>query len=173
MSAASATSLRRPANFAALGLSSINEEQPLVEVIKTDRTSADAIDRLVDLVGRIGGKAVVVKDSPGFFVSRVSQRFFNEAMALMGEGVPAGQVEKAAVDSGLASGPLALLDRLSLRLSDELLHQELHELAQGTDVHASHAAAHDHDAPGQRHDHDHDHGHDHDHDHDHGHDHAP
>ena len=81
-----------------------------------------------------------MRDSPEFFVSRVSQRFFNEGMALIGEGVPAGQVEKAAVDGGLASGPLALLDRLSLRLSDELLHQELHDLAQEKDDHASHAA---------------------------------
>jgi hypothetical protein len=152
----------------------------------------ETVATLVQLVGRFGGKTLVVQDSPGFFLTRVSQCFFNEAMALVGEGVAAAQVEKTALSGGLPSGPLAVLDRVSLKLSDELLHQELHDLEHGAGDHDNdhvHAHAHDHDheprhdeAPGgarahaDARGHDHGHGHDHHHhDHDldhHDHDHA-
>jgi hypothetical protein len=90
---------------------------------------------------------------------RVFLAYMVEGMALVGDGVPAADVESAARQAGFGIGPLAAIDAVSIKLADEVLHQELHRLEHG------HAHGHDHG-------HGHGHGHDHDHDHDHGHGHA-
>jgi hypothetical protein len=98
-----------------------------------------------------------------------------EGMALVGEGVPAADVEAAARQAGFAIGPLAAIDSVSIKLADAVLHEELHQLEHGH----GHDHGHDH-GHGHSHGHDdnhghghgHSHGHDHDHGHDHGHDHA-
>jgi hypothetical protein len=84
-----------------------------------------------------------------------------EGMALVGEGVPAADVEAAARQAGFPIGPLAAIDSVSIKFADAVLHEELHQLEHG------HGHGHDHG-----HDHDHSHGHDHGHDHDHSHDHG-
>ena len=161
-------SLARPSRFGALGLMTASDGRPIVEVIRTPGSSDQTVDSLVQLVGRIDGKSLVVRDAPGFFLTRVTQSFFNEAMALVGEGVAAAQVEQAALENGLPSGPLAVLDEVSLKLSDELLHQELHDLEHGKHEHdhdhhhhaeqagAGHATIHgEGHGHGSAHDHDH------------------
>jgi 3-hydroxyacyl-CoA dehydrogenase / enoyl-CoA hydratase / 3-hydroxybutyryl-CoA epimerase len=167
-----AKSLTRPGNFAGLGFPVAGGDLPLVEIVRFAQTSGSTLQQLVDLLGRFGARTLVVQDSPGFFVTRVSQAYLNESMALLGEGVPAAQVEKAALDNGLEAGPLALLDRMSLRLSDELLHQELDDLEREAAEHHQHASNDAARATGHDHDHDHDHDHGHGHGHDHGHDHG-
>ncbi|WP_296700865.1 hypothetical protein [Thiocapsa sp. UBA6158] len=85
----------------------------------------------------------------------VAQAILNEALALLGDGVPATTVEAASLAASLRSGVLAVLDDISLETLDHALHAELHALEH----------AHDHG-------HSRDHGHDHDHGHPH-HDHGP
>src|SRR5690606_17237537 len=64
-------------------------------------------------------------------------------------------VENVAVQLGMPVGPLAVLDEVSLKLADDVLHQEM------DDARRQHADRHD----GHAHDHGHVHGHAHDHDH--------
>lgn len=87
-------------------------------------------------------------NAPSDAVSRVRQAWLLEAMALLGEGVPAARLEAVSLELGWPRGPLAELDEGGLADADALLHRELD------------GGAHAH--------HDHDH-HDHGHAHDHGH----
>ena len=45
-----------------------------------------------------------------------------EGMALVGDGVPAADVEAAASRIGVAAGPLAAADQVSIGYFDEILH---------------------------------------------------
>jgi 3-hydroxyacyl-CoA dehydrogenase/enoyl-CoA hydratase/3-hydroxybutyryl-CoA epimerase len=58
----------------------------------------------------------VVNDSRGFFTSRVIGTFLNEAVAMVGEGVPAPSIEQAGSQAGYPAPPLQLMDELTLTL---------------------------------------------------------
>jgi 3-hydroxyacyl-CoA dehydrogenase/enoyl-CoA hydratase/3-hydroxybutyryl-CoA epimerase len=62
-------------------------------------------------------RPVVVKDSPGFFTSRVFNAYLDEALAMVGEGVEPRAIDSAVLAEGRAMGPLAVLDNTSLTLS--------------------------------------------------------
>jgi 3-hydroxyacyl-CoA dehydrogenase / enoyl-CoA hydratase / 3-hydroxybutyryl-CoA epimerase len=152
-----AKAVHTPERFVGLHFFSPVERMPLVEIIRGTLTSDETVAKAYDFVRQIGKTPIVVNDSRGFYTSRVFGTFVNEGMALLGEGVPPALIENIAVQCGMPVGPLAVLDEVSLKLADDVLHQELDELAHGGD--------HDHD-------HDHDHGHQHDHtaEHNHAHD---
>ena len=153
----------RPERFIGLHFFSPVDRMELVEIIKGDKTSADTLAQAFDFVQAIGKTTIVVNDSRGFYTSRVFGSFVNEGLALLGEGVPPAMIENIAVQAGMPVGPLAVLDEVSLKLADDVLHQELADLERE-------AAGHDHD---HGHEHSaacgHDHGHAHDHAHEHGH----
>ena len=100
----------------------------------------------------------------------VTAAILNEALALLGDGVPASAIESASLAVGMPLGALATLDTISLAVVDDALHAELHAIEHG------HARAHDHDhdhGHGHEHGHEHGHKHEHDHAHEHGHNHQP
>jgi 3-hydroxyacyl-CoA dehydrogenase / enoyl-CoA hydratase / 3-hydroxybutyryl-CoA epimerase len=172
----------RPEQFIGLHFFSPVDKMQLVEIIKGTKTNAETIAKAYDFVLQIGKTPIVVNDARGFYTSRVFGTYVNEGMALLGEGMPAAMVENAGMQIGMPVGPLAVIDEVSLKLADDVLHQELADLeAKANATHAEHEhkghdhAAHNHAA----HNHDHGHGHDdhkhehddhkHDHDHDHKH----
>ncbi len=158
-----ARAVHDPSRFIGLHFFSPVDKMPLVEIIVGQHTSDESIARAFDFVGQLGKTPIVVNDSRGFYTSRVFGTFVNEGMALLGEGVPAAVVENCGQIIGMPVGPLAVLDEVSLKLADDVLHQEL-DAHEGAD-HDHHG--HDHHG----HDHGHEaHGHDH-HDHDHAHHH--
>lgn len=71
----------------------------------------------------------MVNDSRGFFTSRVIVEFINEAVAMVGEGVPAASVEQAATQAGYPVGALALIDEISLTLSRRIREETIAGLA--------------------------------------------
>jgi 3-hydroxyacyl-CoA dehydrogenase / enoyl-CoA hydratase / 3-hydroxybutyryl-CoA epimerase len=183
--------LHDQSRFVGLHFFSPVDKMPLVEIIVGHKTSDLAVARAYDFVAQIGKTPIVVGDGRGFYTSRVFGTFVNEGMALLGEGVPAATIENCGEKLGMPVGPLAVLDEVSLKLADDVLHQELDALAHppkeahdherhdhghghghGHDEHAGHDHhAHDdhgHDDHGHdHHDHDHDHAHDHKHEHKH------
>ena len=68
---------------------------PLVEIIKGEKTSDEALARVFDYTLAIGKTPIVVNDSRGFFTSRVIGTFVNEALAMLGEGVEPASIEQA------------------------------------------------------------------------------
>jgi 3-hydroxyacyl-CoA dehydrogenase/enoyl-CoA hydratase/3-hydroxybutyryl-CoA epimerase len=109
-----------PSNFVGLHFFSPVHRMPLVEIVRGKQTSDEALARGFDLVRLIGKTPIVVNDSRGFFTSRVFGRYVLEGLAMLGEGVPASTVEHAALGAGYPTGPLAVLDEVSLTLSRRL-----------------------------------------------------
>ncbi|MDT3677506.1 MAG: 3-hydroxyacyl-CoA dehydrogenase NAD-binding domain-containing protein [Burkholderiaceae bacterium] len=151
----------RPQRFVGIHFFSPVERMPLVEIIRGEKTSTDTLAVAWDFVAQLGKTPIVVNDGRGFYTSRVFGTYVNEGMALLGEGVPAALIENAAMQLGMPVGPLAVLDEVSLKLADDVLHQESADDAQsGTHEHREHGR-------GDHHEHAHEHAHSHDHAHDH------
>jgi 3-hydroxyacyl-CoA dehydrogenase/enoyl-CoA hydratase/3-hydroxybutyryl-CoA epimerase len=128
-----ACALARPEAFLGLHFFSPVDRMQLVEVVVAQHTGDAALHRALDLVRRLGKTPVVVRDGRGFFTSRVINARFNEAVALIGEGVPAPCVEQAALQAGYPTTPLKLVDEISLSLLRDIRR------AAGTE-HAAHPA---------------------------------
>jgi 3-hydroxyacyl-CoA dehydrogenase len=122
--------LRRPERFIGLHFFSPAERMPLVEVIPGSATAPSTVLDALAFVAHIGKRAVVVRDSPGFFTSRVFAAYLDEALAMVCEGISPALIEQAAQASGRAIGPLAVLDEVSLQLN---LQQGLQARADGLD----------------------------------------
>ena len=111
-----AEGVSRPADFIGLHFFSPVDKMALLEIVVGEKTSDGTLAKAIDIARHIGKTPIVVNDSRGFFTSRVILEFVNEAIALLGEGVPAASVEQAATQAGYPVGALALVDELALTL---------------------------------------------------------
>ncbi len=111
-----ATGVKRQEDFVGIHFFSPVDKMPLVEIIRGEKTSDEALARVFDYTLAIGKTPIVVNDSRGFFTSRVIGTFVNEAMAMLGEGVEPASIERAGTQAGYPAPPLQLLDELNLEL---------------------------------------------------------
>jgi 3-hydroxyacyl-CoA dehydrogenase/enoyl-CoA hydratase/carnithine racemase len=82
---------------------------PLVEIIRTDKTSDPALATAFDLSKKLKKTAVMVKDSPAFLVNRVLTRMLVDCLAMVDEGASFHQVDDALLELGLPMAPFELL----------------------------------------------------------------
>ncbi len=82
---------------------------PLVEIIRTDKTSDQALATAFDLSKKLKKTAVMVKDSPAFLVNRVLTRMLVDCLAMVDEGATFQQVDDALLELGLPMAPFELL----------------------------------------------------------------
>lgn len=99
------------------------DRMPLVEVIRGQATSAEALARALDFVGALRKTPIVVNDSPGFFTSRVFGTFVDEGMAMLEEGIEPALIENAARMAGMPTGPLAIADEVTIELQANVQRQ--------------------------------------------------
>jgi len=91
-------------------------QKAVVEVIRSDATSDETVASATALLDRLGKRAIIVRDSPGFVTNRVLMLTINEAIAVVEEGV----AEPSDVDAifvgcfSHAMGPLATADLIGL-----------------------------------------------------------
>jgi 3-hydroxyacyl-CoA dehydrogenase/enoyl-CoA hydratase/3-hydroxybutyryl-CoA epimerase len=111
-----AESVSRPTDFIGLHFFSPVDKMPLVEIIRGEQTSDDAVARALDVVMQIRKTPIVVNDSRGFYTSRVIGTMVNEGLAMLGEGVHPMSVERAATQAGYPVGTLQLSDELNMEL---------------------------------------------------------
>ena len=114
-----ATGVKRQDDFIGIHFFSPVDKMPLVEIIKGEKTSDDALARVFDYTLAIGKTPIVVNDSRGFYTSRVIGTFINEALAMLGEGVEPASIEHAGTQAGYPAPPLQLSDELNM----ELMHK--------------------------------------------------
>lgn len=114
-----ATGVKRQEDFIGIHFFSPVDKMPLVEIIKGEKTSDEALARVFDYTLAIGKTPIVVNDSRGFYTSRVIGTFVNEALAMLGEGVEPASIEQAGSQAGYPAPPLQLSDELNL----ELMHK--------------------------------------------------
>jgi 3-hydroxyacyl-CoA dehydrogenase/enoyl-CoA hydratase/3-hydroxybutyryl-CoA epimerase len=96
-------------------------KMPLVEVVRTDSSSDQALATAVSLSSAIGKTPVLVKDAPGFLVNRVLIPYLAEALLMAGEGVSIEQVDTAMKKWGMPMGPFELLDEIGLDIGAHVL----------------------------------------------------
>ncbi|OIN99177.1 MAG: hypothetical protein COX65_10000 [Elusimicrobia bacterium CG_4_10_14_0_2_um_filter_56_8] len=87
---------------------------PLVEVIRTEHTSAKTLATVVDFSRRLGKTVIVVKDVPGFLVNRILVSYLNEAAFLIEEGMAMDKIDSIACAFGMPMGPIELIDEVGV-----------------------------------------------------------
>ena len=110
----------RPKDFIGLHFFSPVDKMKLVEIIKGAETSDETVARAIDIVQQIRKIPIVVNDSRGFYTSRVFGTLISEGVAMVGEGVDPMTVERAATQGGFPAPPLALVDEVSLTLTQHI-----------------------------------------------------
>jgi 3-hydroxyacyl-CoA dehydrogenase/enoyl-CoA hydratase/3-hydroxybutyryl-CoA epimerase len=125
-----ATGAQHPERILGMHFFSPVERMPLLEVIPTDMTSADAIVTAVQFGRRMGKTVIVVADSPGFWVNRILLPYLNEAGFLIEEGTPIEKIDDVMMRWGFPVGPVALMDQVGLDVGEKagkVMHQSLGE----------------------------------------------
>ncbi|GAB3274168.1 fatty acid oxidation complex subunit alpha FadB [Parahaliea aestuarii] len=105
-----AQALERPENFCGMHFFNPVHAMPLVEVIRGEKTSDTAVARTVAYANKMGKKAVVVKDCPGFLVNRVLFPYFDGFSKLVRDGADFQAVDKVMERWGWPMGPAYLMD---------------------------------------------------------------
>ena len=111
-----ATGVDRPKDFIGLHFFSPVDKMPLVEIIRGEQTSDEALAKAYDVVQQIRKTPIVVNDSRGFYTSRVIGTMVNEGLAMLAEGVHPVSLERAATQDGYPVGTLQLSDELNMEL---------------------------------------------------------
>ena len=91
----------------------------LVEIARGPQTSNETIAAVVAHAEAIQRIPLVAADGPGFVVNRLLFPFLSAALQLLREGASVEAIERAALDFGMAMGPMRLMDEIGL---DTLLH---------------------------------------------------
>ncbi|MED5395328.1 MAG: 3-hydroxyacyl-CoA dehydrogenase [Pseudomonadota bacterium] len=110
---------RRPARVAGAHFFNPVPLMKLVEVVDGEHTEPRVGDALMAFVGRLGHKAVRVKDVPLFLVNHVGRGYSTEALAILEEGVAAPvDIDRVMREvAGFPMGPFELLDLTALDVS--------------------------------------------------------
>ncbi len=111
-----AEGVERRKDFIGLHFFSPVDKMPLLEIIRGEQTSDEALARALDYAAAIKKTPIVVNDSRGFFTSRVIGTFINEALAMLLEGVAPSTIEQATTQAGYPVGALQLADELNMEL---------------------------------------------------------
>jgi len=110
------TASAQPERFIGVHFFSPVDRMPLVEIIRSTQTSDETLAVALDFVRFLGKTPIVVHDGRGFFTSRVFATYVHEGLAMLREGVPPALIENAGRLAGMAVGPLAVADEVSLSL---------------------------------------------------------
>ena len=118
-----ASKLIDPQKFIGLHFFSPVHKMKLVEVIKGQKTSSEALGRALSFASLIKKTPIVVNDSPGFYTTRVFVKYPFEGMAMLSEGIKATSIENAGKKAGYPVGPLALSDEVNIALIGKIRKQ--------------------------------------------------
>jgi 3-hydroxybutyryl-CoA dehydrogenase len=111
-----AAATKRPKQIAGLHFFNPVPLMKLVEIVKTIVTSQETIDALFAFAAKLGKKAVLAQDTPGFIVNRLLVPYLLYAIRMY----EAGLASKEDIDEGMKlgcghpMGPLTLLDFVGL-----------------------------------------------------------
>ena len=105
-----AEALERPENFVGMHFFNPVHRMPLVEVIRGEKSSEEAIATTVALASKMGKVPVVVNDCPGFLVNRVLFPYFGAFDLLLKQGADFAHVDKVMEKFGWPMGPAYLID---------------------------------------------------------------
>ncbi len=105
-----AKGLQHPERVLALHFFNPPTAMKLVELAPHDGTLRNYINTSKEISELTGKTVVECPDRPGFIVNRCARPFYGEALALMGEGRTASDIDAACQAAGYRLGPLSLID---------------------------------------------------------------
>jgi 3-hydroxyacyl-CoA dehydrogenase/enoyl-CoA hydratase/3-hydroxybutyryl-CoA epimerase/enoyl-CoA isomerase len=91
---------------------------PLVEVIRGEKSSDEAIAKTVQYALQMGKTPIVVNDCAGFLVNRVLFPYFNGFNLLIEDGVDYQRIDKVMEKFGWPMGPAYLMDVVGIDTGD-------------------------------------------------------
>lgn len=106
-------------------------KMPLLEIVKTDKTSEEVIASCYDFGIKQGKTVIVVKDGPGFYVNRILAPYLNECLNMADEGIALDFIDKALIKKGFPVGPISLLDEVGLDIAAHVAESSAEALSQG------------------------------------------
>ncbi|TGG95708.1 fatty acid oxidation complex subunit alpha FadB [Natronospirillum operosum] len=105
-----AKAVKDPSRFCGMHFFNPVHRMPLVEVIRGEKSSDEAIATVVSYARKLGKSPIVVNDCPGFYVNRVLFPYFAGFAMLVRDGVDFQKVDKVMEKFGWPMGPAYLLD---------------------------------------------------------------
>jgi 3-hydroxyacyl-CoA dehydrogenase/enoyl-CoA hydratase/3-hydroxybutyryl-CoA epimerase len=114
--------MAKPERFAGMHFFNPVHRMPLVEVIRGEKSSDQAVSQIFQFSKQIGKTPIVVKDSPGFLVNRLLMPYLTEAAVMVSEGVKIEEMDPAMLDFGMPMGPIELIDEVGLDVGDKVGH---------------------------------------------------
>ncbi|ADZ92121.1 fatty acid oxidation complex subunit alpha FadB [Marinomonas mediterranea] len=102
--------LKRPENFCGMHFFNPVHRMPLVEVIRGEKSSDEAVAKTVAYAQAMGKTPIVVNDCPGFLVNRVLFPYFAGFSLMMKEGADFQKIDKVMERFGWPMGPAYLID---------------------------------------------------------------
>ena len=124
---------KKPENVVGMHYFSPVTKMPLLEIIKTSKTSNQAIATCYEIGKRQGKTCIVVNDAPGFYVNRILCPYLLEALILIEEGVRIEQIDKALKNMGMPVGPVALLDEVGIDVGVHVMSGNMTDLIKDRD----------------------------------------
>ncbi|MCS7245765.1 MAG: 3-hydroxyacyl-CoA dehydrogenase [candidate division WOR-3 bacterium] len=89
----------------------------LVEIIKSDWTKEEYLNRVVEIAKNISKEVVICKDSPGFIVNRIARPFYLQALRLYESGISYELIDKIIKVIGFKMGPFELMDLIGIDIN--------------------------------------------------------
>ncbi|HKZ32618.1 MAG TPA: 3-hydroxyacyl-CoA dehydrogenase NAD-binding domain-containing protein [Vicinamibacteria bacterium] len=105
---------RRPGRVLGMHFFSPVHKMPLLEIVITPETEAQAIATAAAFGRRVGKHVIVVRDGPGFYTSRALAAYMNEATRVLEQGAAVDALDAAMIRFGFPVGPCALLDEVGI-----------------------------------------------------------
>jgi len=109
-----ASVMKKPERLVGIHFFNPVAQMDLVEVVRSEHSTDDLIQKACAFVGQLGKLPLPVKSSPGFLVNRVLMPYLLESVQLLDEGIPAELIDKAARDFGMMMGPIELADTVGM-----------------------------------------------------------
>jgi len=116
------TALKEPSRFVGMHFFNPVHRMPLVEVIRGDKSSDEAVATIFQFSKQLGKMPIVVKDAPGFLVNRLLLPYLNEATYLLMDGAPIDEVDRVMLKFGMPMGPMELIDEVGIDVGDKVAH---------------------------------------------------
>lgn len=121
--------LKHPERFVGMHYFNPVNRMPLVEIVKGEHTSQEAVATAVEFCKKTGKTPMVVKDCSGFLVNRIFVNGANEVMWMFQQGVELERLEKVMLDFGMPMSPFLLADEVGNDVSFKV--SKAFELAYG------------------------------------------
>ena len=111
---------KRPENIIGMHYFSPVPKMPLLEIIKTSKTSKQTLSKCYELGLKQGKTIIVVNDGPGFYTTRMLMPMFNETVLLLESGAKIEDIDRAFKKFGFPIGPITLIDEVGIDVGEHI-----------------------------------------------------